>query len=130
MANCDDVDAGRKSIVKGLCICMGEGPKYLVREYVDTDEGAIKDTTVGIYVLKDASTDEPEDIGTVLEGVKVLTNLDNVALAFAMLFGLMHVLNFSYPADLRYTFEVVIIMELDCGKRSNKATALKNRLLQ
>ncbi|KAL3062096.1 hypothetical protein OYC64_010080 [Pagothenia borchgrevinki] len=111
---------------------MGEDPKDLVREYVGTDEGAIKDTTVGIYVLKDASTDEPEDIGIVLEGVKVMTNLDNVASAFVMLFGLMYVLNFSYPADLRYTFEVVqsIFMELDCGKLSNKATALKNRLLQ
>ncbi|KAI9537289.1 hypothetical protein NQZ68_026419, partial [Dissostichus eleginoides] len=67
---CDDVDAGRESIIKGLCIYMGEDPKDLVREYVDTDEGAIKDMTVGIYVLKDASTDEPEDIGIVLEGIK------------------------------------------------------------
>ncbi|KAF3838956.1 hypothetical protein F7725_015245, partial [Dissostichus mawsoni] len=34
MANCDDVDAGRESIIKGLCIYMGEDPKDLVREYV------------------------------------------------------------------------------------------------
>ena len=97
-------------------------------------EGAIKeaieDTTVGIYVIKEHVSGEPEDIGIVLEGIKVLQELDNVALAVAMLFGLMYALNFSYPGDLRYTFEVVpkILMELDGGKLSNKALALKNRL--
>ncbi|KAF3848156.1 hypothetical protein F7725_021184 [Dissostichus mawsoni] len=35
VAECDDVDAGRESIIKGLCIYMGEDPKDLVREYVD-----------------------------------------------------------------------------------------------
>lgn len=47
-----------------------------------------------------------------------------------MLFGLMYVLNLSYPADLRYMFEVIqkIWMELDATKLSNKALALKNRL--
>lgn len=70
--------------------------------------------------------------GIVLEGIKVLEDLDNVALAVAMLFGLMYALNLSYPADLRYTFEVVqkIFMELDGDKLSNKALALKNRLFE
>lgn len=84
-----------------------------------------------IYVVKEhASSDEVEDIGIVLEGIKVLKDLDNIALAVAMLFGLMYVLNLSYPADLRYTFEVIqkIWMELDATKLSNKALALKNRL--
>ena len=62
----------------------------------------------------------------------MLQDLDNVALAVAMLFGLMYALIFSYPADLRYTFEVTLVqkifMELDGGKLSNKALALKNRL--
>ena len=74
----------------------------------NTINEAIEDTTVGIYVVKEhASSDEAEDIGLVLEGIKVLENLDNVALAVAMLFGLMYALNLSYPADLRYTFEVI-----------------------
>ncbi|XP_037608700.1 uncharacterized protein LOC119478205 isoform X2 [Sebastes umbrosus] len=137
MADCDDVDAGRERIIKGVCIYMGEDPENLVRQYVGMDENAVKeaieDTTVGIYVLKEhASSDEPEDIGIVLEGIKVLQDLDNVALAVAMLFGLMFALNLSYPADLRFTFEVVqkIFMELDGGKLSNKALTLKNRLFQ
>ncbi|KAI3354698.1 hypothetical protein L3Q82_019192, partial [Scortum barcoo] len=63
----------------------------------DAIKNAIENTTVGIYVLKEhASSNEPEDIGIV----------DNVALAVAILFRLMYALNFSYLADLRYTFEV------------------------
>lgn len=96
-------------------------------------DDAIEDTTVGIYVVKEhASSDEVDDIGIVLEGIKVLQDLDNVALAVAMLFGLMYVLNLNYPTDLRYTFEVFqkIWMELDGSKLSNKALALKNRLSQ
>ena len=94
---------------------------------------AIEDTTVGIYVVKQhAASEEVEDIGIVLEGIKVLQDLDNVALAVSMLFGLMYVLNLNYPAELRYTFEVIqkIWLELDGSKLSNKALALKNRLSQ
>lgn len=99
----------------------------------NTINEVIENTTVGIYVVKEhASSDEVEDIGIVLEGIKVLQDLDNVALAVAMLFGLMYVLNLNSPADLRCTFEVIqkIWMELDGGKLSNKALTLKNRLSQ
>ncbi len=68
---------------------------------------AIEDTTVGMYVLKQHASDEPEDVGVVLEGIKELQCLENVPLAFAMLFGLMYALNLCSPADLHYTFEVV-----------------------
>lgn len=83
--------------------------------------------TVGIYVVKQyASFDEAEDIGIILEGIRVVK--DNVALAVAMLFGL-YVQNLSYPPDLRYTFEVIqkIWIELDGGKLSNKVLALKKK---
>ena len=99
----------------------------------NTINEAIENTTVEIYVVKEhASSDEVKDIGIALEGIKVLQHLDNVPLAVAMLFGLMYVLNLSYPADLCYTFEVIqmIWMEMDGGKLSNKALALKNRLSQ
>ncbi|XP_074473268.1 uncharacterized protein LOC141757015 isoform X2 [Sebastes fasciatus] len=89
---------------------LGARLKTIIAQMADgMDENdvkeAIEDTTVGIYVLKEhASSDGPEDIGIVLEGIKVLQDLDNVALAVAMLFGLMFALNLSYPADLRFTF--------------------------
>lgn len=94
---------------------------------------AIEDTTIAIYVLKEhASIDEPEDIGIVLVGLKMLQVLDNVALAVAMLLGRMDALSLSYPADLHNTSEVIqkIIIDLDVGKLSNKASALKSRLFQ
>lgn len=31
---CDDVDAGRKWIIKGVCVYMGEDPEDLIQEYV------------------------------------------------------------------------------------------------
>uniref|UniRef100_A0A1A8DTM9 Si:ch211-193k19.2 n=2 Tax=Nothobranchius kadleci TaxID=1051664 RepID=A0A1A8DTM9_NOTKA len=93
--DCDEPDAGRECVIKGLCVYMGEDPENLVQEYVDMDENAIKERSTSA---------EPEDIGIILEGISVLQDLENVALAAAMLFGLMYALNLNYPVDLRYTF--------------------------
>uniref|UniRef100_A0A8C8DFA3 Uncharacterized protein n=1 Tax=Oryzias sinensis TaxID=183150 RepID=A0A8C8DFA3_9TELE len=98
-------------------------PSHLARLFVlaqgmdeDSINDAIEDTCAGVYVLKEqASSAEGKDSGVVLEGIRVLQNLENVAMAVAMLFGLMYALNLSYPQNLRYTFEV---------------RALKNRLFQ
>uniref|UniRef100_A0A3Q0QTY6 Uncharacterized protein n=1 Tax=Amphilophus citrinellus TaxID=61819 RepID=A0A3Q0QTY6_AMPCI len=92
---------------------------------------AIEDTTVGTYLKEEASADEQE-IGVVLESIRVMTNLDNIAFAVVMLFGLIYALNLAYPADLHYTFEVFqkIFMELDGGKLSNKVLALKNHFFE
>uniref|UniRef100_A0A4W5RH19 Uncharacterized protein n=1 Tax=Hucho hucho TaxID=62062 RepID=A0A4W5RH19_9TELE len=79
----------------------------------------IEDTTVGIYIFKDhAATEEPEDTGIVLEGVKVLQDLGNVAFAVAMLFSLISASPFE-------VFQKVFI-ELNGEKLSNKAVAFKN----
>ncbi|MED6292384.1 hypothetical protein CHARACLAT_033320 [Characodon lateralis] len=90
---------------------------------------AIEDTTVGTYLLKEEASAHAQEVEVVLEGIRVMTNLDNKAFAVVMLFGLIYVLNLAYPADLRYTFEVFqkIFMELDGGKLSNKVLVLKNR---
>ena len=57
----------------------------------DAINEATEETSVGIYVLKEhASSDEPGDIGIVLEGIKMLQDLYNVALPVATLFGLMY----------------------------------------
>ena len=68
------------------------------------DEAAIKesivDTTVGIFVVKKDATSRPEDIGIVLEGLQIMQGMDNAALAAAMLFGLMYVLNLNYPPSI------------------------------
>lgn len=136
MAEEDDVDLGRECIIKALCVYLNEDPENLVREYVAADEaliqGSIEETTVGIYVFKQREADGPDNIGIVLEGQVVLQDLDNVALAAAMLFGLMYALNLDYPPELRYTFEVLqkIVMELQGSTLSKKAQVLRNRLYQ
>ncbi|KAL7392335.1 hypothetical protein ABVT39_023167, partial [Epinephelus coioides] len=50
----DDIDAGRESLIKGLCIYLNENPDVLVQEYMDmTEATAIEKTTVGIYVTRE-----------------------------------------------------------------------------
>ena len=60
---------------------------------------------MGVYIVKEVNV--VKDIGVVLEGSVVLEGMDNVALATALLFGLVYALNLSYPTSLRYTFEVI-----------------------
>ncbi|CAL8317238.1 unnamed protein product [Arctogadus glacialis] len=134
MTQDDDVDAGRECAPKWLCVYLNEDPANLVREFLAEDEAAIKesigDTTVGIFVVKNDATSGPEDVGIVLEGLQTMQGLDNAALAAAILFRLMYVLNLNYPPELKYTFEVCqkVVMELDGTTLSKKAQVLKNRL--
>lgn len=61
----------------------------------------------------------------------VLKDLDNVANAVAMRFGLFYSVNMSYPSQLRYTFEVIqkVVMGLDATQLSRKAQNFKTKLL-
>ncbi|KAL7870390.1 hypothetical protein SRHO_G00078870 [Serrasalmus rhombeus] len=117
MAEDDDVDLGRECIIKALCVYLNEDPENLVREYVAADEaliqGSIEETTVGIYAFKQREADIPDNIGIVLEGQVVLQELDNVALAAAMLFGLMFALNLDYPPELSYYKPTLIVRFTD-----------------
>ncbi|CAB1440597.1 unnamed protein product [Pleuronectes platessa] len=94
------------------------------------EDGAIEKTTVGIYVVKQDATSQPEDIGIILEGHQILRDLNNVASAAAMLFGLMYAMNLNYSPELKNTFEVLqkVVMELDGNTLSMKTQVLKNRL--
>lgn len=73
----------------------------------DLFHSAIEKTTMGIFVIKHIAEIEPRVVGIVLEGVIVLQDLENVAFATAMLFGLIYSLNLKYPTTLRYTFEIL-----------------------
>ncbi|XP_056591285.1 uncharacterized protein LOC130410568 isoform X2 [Triplophysa dalaica] len=132
----DDIDAARELAIKGLCIYLNEDPKDLIQEYVDMEENllqsAIEKTTMGIFVKKDTADYEAHDVGIVLEGVAVLHDLDSVAFATSMLFGLIYALNLQYPKKLRFTFEILqkLIMELDGGELSIKAQHFKSKLHQ
>ncbi|XP_049325996.1 uncharacterized protein LOC125785859 [Astyanax mexicanus] len=68
---------------------------------------AIEKTTVGVYVTRETPGSDSSDVGIIIEGVVVLQDLGNVALAVAMLFGLFYSLNMRYPSQLHFTFEVI-----------------------
>lgn len=98
----------------------------------DLLQSAIEKTTMGIFVIKDAADNEAHDVGIVLEGVTVLQDLDSMAFATSMLFGIIYALNLQYPTKLRFTFEILqkLIMELDGGELSIKAQNFKSKLHQ
>ena len=93
--------------------------------------GQMEKTTIGIYAIKHEganAADPPEDVGIIVEGVTVLKDLEDIASATALLFGVIYVLNLSYPSDLRYTFEFLqkVLMGIDNHRLSNKIQVLKN----
>ncbi|KAL2102887.1 hypothetical protein ACEWY4_002055 [Coilia grayii] len=68
---------------------------------------AMEKTTVGIYVTREMPGNDFCDVAIIIEGGVVLQDLDNVAIATAMLFVLFYSLNMKYPSQLHYTFEVI-----------------------
>ncbi|KAK7118577.1 hypothetical protein R3I94_022161 [Phoxinus phoxinus] len=64
----------------------------------------------------------PTNIGIILEGQEVLSNLPSVANAVAFLLGHLYAFNLEYPKTLKLTFEYIqkVIMELDPKGMSNK----------
>ncbi|RXN31738.1 sterile alpha motif domain-containing 3-like isoform X1 [Labeo rohita] len=106
---------------------------HLEKDVDESTQMAIAETVFGIFVIRQEGAepgDDPADVGIVLEGVEVMSELGNVAFAVVMLLGLVYALNLSYSQELKYTFEVLqkIIMELDANKLSNKAQVLKTLL--
>lgn len=92
-------------------------------------------TTIGIYVIthEDAdATNPPENVGIIVEGVTVLSDIEDVSSAIAFLFGVIYVLNLSYPKDLRYTFEFIqkVLIGIDDRRLSDKVQVLKNKLCE
>uniref|UniRef100_A0A3Q4G0D9 Uncharacterized protein n=1 Tax=Neolamprologus brichardi TaxID=32507 RepID=A0A3Q4G0D9_NEOBR len=78
----------------------------------------IEQTVMGVYVLQHEGVepgDDPENIGVLIECVEILTGLRSIAIACALLFGLIYCLNLSYPPELKWTFKVLqkIILKLD-----------------
>ena len=76
--------------------------------------------------------DELEDVGILIEGEEVISDLGNIGMAFVLLFGLIYCLNLTYPEDLKCTFEVVqkILLNLDGQRLSSKAQFIKNKLME
>ncbi|RVE72782.1 hypothetical protein OJAV_G00041460 [Oryzias javanicus] len=126
----------RSGILQGL-VYLNEDPAKLVYEYESENpeetRADLEQILMGIYVIKHPGADadqSPEDIGIIIEGVTVLEELQDVASAYALLFGSCMTLT-ELPPDLKYTFEFYskVLMELEPRQLSTKVQVLKNKLL-
>ncbi|XP_034564514.1 uncharacterized protein LOC117830484 [Notolabrus celidotus] len=61
---------------------------------------------IKIYQIKTDTSEGPNDIGIVVEGMKVLTTLGNLPRACAMLIGLAYAVNLAYPKKLRVSIKL------------------------
>uniref|UniRef100_A0AAQ5ZT10 Uncharacterized protein n=1 Tax=Amphiprion ocellaris TaxID=80972 RepID=A0AAQ5ZT10_AMPOC len=131
---CDNINTKRECILRSLVIYLNEDPDSFFKEYLaSTTEEAEKDiagTTMGIYTIRREGVEEPVDVGIMVEGIKVLSNIGSAILGFIMLFGLIYALELSFPDNLKYTFEFFqkIIMNLDGHKLNTKIQQLKIKL--
>uniref|UniRef100_A0A674N226 Uncharacterized protein n=1 Tax=Takifugu rubripes TaxID=31033 RepID=A0A674N226_TAKRU len=98
----------------------------------DADEDTVlQDLAMQKMKICSIRTGTSDDVGIVIEGIKVLTALGTFPRACSMLVGLNYAVNLAYPNELRYTFEVFqkVLLKLDCSKLSPKVNSLKNKLL-
>ena len=101
----------------------------------DADEDSVSEDlavqSLKIYSTKANTAEDPDNIGIVVDGVKVLTALGNFPRACSLLVGLAYAVNLAYPKELRYTLEVFqkLLLGLDSSKLSPKVNSLKNKLL-
>uniref|UniRef100_A0A8C4ST76 Si:ch211-155o21.3 n=1 Tax=Erpetoichthys calabaricus TaxID=27687 RepID=A0A8C4ST76_ERPCA len=106
------------------CIALGIGVDDILRDQ--------QMTTMGIYVIKVEGGDIGvyTDVGIVIDGVIILDNLNTVAIACAMMLGLIYALNLQYPKELKYYYEFVqkLLMQIDAKRLSPKVLGLKNKI--
>ncbi|KAL3045387.1 hypothetical protein OYC64_013623 [Pagothenia borchgrevinki] len=132
----DAIETRRACVIKALIVYLNEDPESLIREYLDVEtDQSVDQMVLGIFAIKKEvaePTDSLADVGIVIEGVEVLNDLQNIANALAILFGLTYASDLSYPKNLRCTFEVLqkILMEMDVRHLSSKAQVLKNKLFE
>uniref|UniRef100_A0A673CN21 Uncharacterized protein n=2 Tax=Sphaeramia orbicularis TaxID=375764 RepID=A0A673CN21_9TELE len=125
----------RDVVIRCLMMYLGESTDQLLKEYDDADEDSVSQDlavqNLKIYNIKANTSEDPDNIGIVVEGVKVLTALGNFPRACSLLIGLVYAVNLAYPKELRYTFEVFqkLLLGPDSSKLSPKVNSLRNKLL-
>ncbi|XP_037832052.1 uncharacterized protein LOC108247045 isoform X3 [Kryptolebias marmoratus] len=129
-----NIDITRDLVIQCLMVYLGESIDGLIKEYSDAEGDDVSqdlsEQKMKIYKIKAAGS-EVDDIGIVLEGVRVMPALGTFPRACAMLVGLTYAVDLAYPKELRYTLEVFqkLFLELDCASLSPKVNSLKNKLM-
>ncbi|CAL8333645.1 unnamed protein product [Merluccius merluccius] len=123
-----EVNQKRECLLKCLIVYLGEDVDKLIKEYrvvqKEEAETELERCTMAVYVIKEEEDPlQPlHDIGVVIEGVQVLSELPSVPHACAMLFGLIYALNLSYPSELKYTFDALqkLFIEIEPKKMTRR----------
>ncbi|CAL8275521.1 unnamed protein product [Arctogadus glacialis] len=98
----------------------------------DQTKQELDSTTMAVFVFRENSSliQQPKEIGIIIDGVEVLTELPSVAAGVVMLFRLYYAPNMEYLQGFRFTFEALqkILMELVSNKMSSKIRKLNGEL--
>lgn len=134
-----DVNMKRTVALRALPVYLREDdPQFFKTLNVEeSDEPGISDTPVALVTAvtddtADAVHFSPANISIVVEDSVVMSDIPNLADAFALLFGWIYALHLDYPKKLIHTFTFIqkILMGLDDGKPLKPCLlSLKNDLL-
>ncbi|GAA6091143.1 uncharacterized protein LOC122873815 [Tachysurus ichikawai] len=93
-----DINLKRASVLKALCIYLGEDDGHLIREYKDIEgddiQRDLQKSTMGIYAINKEGGEigAHDDIGIHVEEEIILDNIGSVAQACAMMLGVIYFL--------------------------------------
>ncbi|XDV36034.1 hypothetical protein PO909_005886 [Leuciscus waleckii] len=128
----------RQTVLEGLPVFLREDSSALFRTCQDKtpEDRQTRGMKVGILIVieDDACPSTLPSVikfSVVLEEVIVLKDAADLQSALAYLFGLLFALDFEYPKQLKYTFEVIekVFMEMGSTHCSPRVMSLKNKLL-
>lgn len=96
----------------------------------DEAQRELGQATMAVFLLRENGLSTPMECSIVIDGMEILPELSSVASAYAMMFGIIYVLNLRYPEQLKYTFEAIqkIIMDIESRQMSRKVQNLFSKL--
>ncbi|XP_072554773.1 sterile alpha motif domain-containing protein 3-like [Paramormyrops kingsleyae] len=130
------VNHRKQGVLEGLPLFLREDPSALFRKYLDTSpaDRQTRGMKMGILVMTEDDV-APSTLPTftsfsvVLEEAVVLKDISDLQSAVAYLFGLIFALDFQYPKELKYTFEVIEKVFMEMGTQcSARVQSLKTKL--
>ncbi|XP_077078680.1 uncharacterized protein LOC143731952 [Siphateles boraxobius] len=129
----------KQTVLEGLPMFLREDSSALFKTCLDKtpEDRQTRGMKVGILiVIEDDAPPPPSTLpsvtkfAVVLEEVIVLRDAPDLQSALAYLFGLLFALDFEYPKQLRYTFEVIEKVFMEMGTHcSARVQSLKTKLL-
>ncbi|XP_053085259.1 uncharacterized protein LOC113546702 isoform X1 [Pangasianodon hypophthalmus] len=130
------VNHRKQTVLEGLHLFLREDHSALFRKCLDTSpqDRQTRGMKLGILAITEDDV-APSALPTftnfavVLEEATVLKDISDLQSAVSYLFGLILALDFEYPKELRYTFEVIEKVFMEMGTHcSARVQSLKTKL--